>query len=119
MTADNIPLDDIPQIISLEYVKGQKEIDDDLQDIILLGLIHEVNSTIYTDVILKTDESKIAGTNFFVILKTPAMLLFEANYALKENNDKDMHDAYIKRYEKSISKVLNSMRKFDRISGWS
>lgn len=111
-------LDDIPKIITLTYVKDHKEIDDDLQDTILLGLINEVNSTIYTDVILKTDQSKLEGTNYFITLRTPAMLLFDANYALKENNDKEQHDALFKRYEKSIAKTLNSIRKFDRISTW-
>ena len=111
-------LEDIPQILSLAFVKAQKEITDDLQDTVLLGLINEVNNTMYTDVLLKTEESKIVGTKFFITLRTPAMLLFEANYALKENNDRDQYEALTKSYDKSIAKTLNSIRKFDRISTW-
>ncbi len=113
-----MPLDEIPAILTLSYVKSQKEITDDLQNGILLGLINEVNNTIYTDVISKTDEDKIEGTNFFMTLRTPAMLLFDADYALRENNDKEQHDALIKRYDKSIEKTLRSIRKYDRFSTW-
>ena len=112
-------LEDIHEIITLEYVKDQKVITDNQQDSVLIGLVNEVNSTIHTDVILKTDQDKIVGTNFFITLRTPAMLLFQARYALQENSDQIMHDSYVKQYDKSIAKTLNSMRKFSRISGWS
>lgn len=109
-------LQDIPEIVTLAFVKDHKSITDSQDDSILLQIVNETNSQIYTDIISKTDIKKLEGTNKFIQCRNCALLFFEANYVLRINRDKDLHDVMMKRYEAAVAKLLNSIRKFSRFS---
>lgn len=104
------------QILTIDYVKGQKEITDNLDDIRLAQLVFTSIDEITNRLLPIIDVNNLAGTKFFSKARKQAYKYFNALYLRQINKAYQEADLEDKAFETSMEKLIESIKAEPSIS---